>query len=174
MSGKVPSRLDHISGSCGRALFQRLLAQDNTAAYLITPPNLRKPRRFCRGLSRSPKLKGTYAKRRKFGATWTSGQPSSVNPSSPLPAALPLWTQILQTWRDQQHMSLSSMNLRRIQVCKTARFLLQTCLLCNLAPPSWHSLAFPAHRHRLSVVARKKMYALARREMSRRARSLEK
>src|ERR1700692_3816296 len=48
----------------------------------------------------------------------------------------PAYTQILQTWRDQQHMSLSPMNLRRIQVCKTARFLLQTCLLCNLAPPS--------------------------------------
>src|SRR5437870_1565125 len=53
-----------------------------------------------------------------------------------------------------------------------ARFLLQTGLLCKPVPLSRYSLAFRAHRHRLSAVARKKMYALARREMSRRARSL--
>src|ERR1700686_2027707 len=44
---------------------------------------------------------------------------------------------------------------------QNARFLLQTCLLCKLATPSRHSLAFRAHRHRLSAVARKKMYARA-------------
>src|SRR5438445_6640019 len=39
---------------------------------------------------------------------------------------------------------------------QNARFLLQTCLLCKPAPPSRHSLALRAHRHRLSAVARKK------------------
>src|SRR5207244_332661 len=57
---------------------------------------------------------------------------------------------------------------------QNARFLLQTRLLCKPAPPSRHSLALRAHRHRLSAVARKKMYALAHREMSRRARSLKR
>jgi hypothetical protein len=44
---------------------------------------------------------------------------------------------------------------------QNARFLLQTRLLCKPAPPSRHSWAFRAHRHRLSAVARKKMYARA-------------
>src|SRR5438132_13946443 len=57
---------------------------------------------------------------------------------------------------------------------QSVRFFLQTRFRCKVAPPSRHSLALRAHRHRLSAVARKKMCALARREMSRRARSLEK
>src|SRR5437016_8055894 len=57
---------------------------------------------------------------------------------------------------------------------QSVRFLLQTCLLCKPAPPLRHSLALRAHRHRLSAVARKKMYALARGEMSRRARKSQK
>src|SRR5438445_11708318 len=56
---------------------------------------------------------------------------------------------------------------------QSVRFFLQTRFRCKVAPPSRHSLALRAHRHRLSAVARKQMYALARREMSRRARSLE-
>src|SRR5207244_2332473 len=52
---------------------------------------------------------------------------------------------------------------------QNARFLLQTCLLCKPGPPSRHSLALRAHRHRLSAVARKKMYVLARRAVQLRA-----
>ena len=39
---------------------------------------------------------------------------------------------------------------------QSVRFFLQTHPRCKVAPPSRHSLAFAAHRHRLSAVARKK------------------
>src|SRR5438445_2080009 len=39
---------------------------------------------------------------------------------------------------------------------QSVRFFLQTRFRCKVAPPSRHSLALRAHRHRLSAVARKK------------------
>src|SRR5207253_3147399 len=39
---------------------------------------------------------------------------------------------------------------------QSVRFFLQTRFRCKVAPPSRHSLAFRAHRHRLSAFARKK------------------
>jgi hypothetical protein len=75
----------------------------------------------------------------------------------------PAHTQILPTWRNPQHMSLPFMNLRRNPSLQNTRFLLQTCFLGKLAAPSRHSLAFRAHRHRLSAFARKKMYARTQR-----------
>src|SRR5438128_11978406 len=43
---------------------------------------------------------------------------------------------------------------------QSVRFFLQTRFRCKVAPPSRHSLALRAHRHRLSAFARKKMSAL--------------
>jgi hypothetical protein len=68
----------------------------------------------------------------------------------------PAYTQSLQGWRDPEYMPLSFMELRRNPSLQSERFLLQTCLLCKPASPSRYSLAFRAHRHRLSAVARKK------------------
>ena len=85
---------------------------------------------------------------------------------------IPAHAQILQTWRDRQYMPLPFIHLRRNRRLQNTRLFLQTCLLRKLAPPSRHSLAFGAHRHRLSPFARKKMSALARREISRREKSL--
>src|SRR5438128_628120 len=39
---------------------------------------------------------------------------------------------------------------------QSVRFFLQTRFRCKVAPPSRHSLALRAHRHRLSAFARKK------------------
>src|ERR1700681_742749 len=64
------------------------------------------------------------------------------------------------------------MNLRRIQVCKTRDFFCKLAFFANL--PRRHDT--PWHFARTDIGCprsrAKKMYALARREMSRRARSL--
>src|ERR1700674_4542246 len=71
-------------------------------------------------------------------------------------------------------MSLPLMNLRRIQVCKTRDFFCKLAFFANL--PRRHDT--PWHFARTDIGCprsrAKKMYALARREMSRRARSLKK
>ena len=52
----------------------------------------------------------------------------------------------LQTCRHRQYMSLSFTHLRQNSSLQNARFLLQTCLLCKVAPPSRHCLALRARR----------------------------
>jgi hypothetical protein len=95
-----------------------------------------------------------------------SGNNECSAPSWATPPVSPAYQQIVQTWRYRQYMPSSISDLRRKSSLQNARFLLQICPPCKVAPRSRQSVAFPAHRHPLDAIARKKN-ALARGEMSR-------
>jgi hypothetical protein len=61
-----------------------------------------------------------------FGRGWQGSITAAQRP--------PAYTQNLQTWRDRQYMPLALKSLRRKSSLQNARFLLQTCLLCKVAP----------------------------------------
>ena len=139
------------------------------------PPDLRKPRRFWRGLSRSSNLKSTYAKRRKFGAAWTTDQPSSLI----LLAHHSGGSAALDT--NLASLAISTMHVPVLhELTSKSKFAKRAISFANLpslqtGPAVATFLTVTISRAPTSVgcCRAQKKYALARREMSCRARSQE-